>query len=35
MKLPAGIAVAVGVAWAMAPDWCVKGVQLLQKKALR
>jgi hypothetical protein len=35
MKLPVGIAVALGVGWTMAPDWCVKGIQFLQHKALR
>jgi O-antigen/teichoic acid export membrane protein len=33
MKLPIGIAVAVVVAWIMAPDWCVKGVDYLRRRA--
>ncbi len=30
MKLPIGIAVAAIIAWMMAPDWCVKGVDYLR-----
>jgi O-antigen/teichoic acid export membrane protein len=33
MKLPIGIAVAVIVAWMMAPDWCVKGIDYLRRRA--
>jgi O-antigen/teichoic acid export membrane protein len=33
MKLPIGIAVAVIVAWLMAPDWCVKGIDYLRRRA--
>jgi O-antigen/teichoic acid export membrane protein len=33
MKLPIGIAVAVIVAWMMAPDWCVKGINYLWRRA--
>ncbi len=32
MKLPIGIAVAAIVAWMMAPDWCVKGVDYLRRR---
>jgi O-antigen/teichoic acid export membrane protein len=35
MKLPIGIAVALGVAWFAAPDWCVKGMVYLRRRALR
>jgi O-antigen/teichoic acid export membrane protein len=34
MKLPVGIALAVGVAWVMAPDWCARGIYLLRRRAL-
>jgi hypothetical protein len=33
MKLPIGIAVAIFVAWTMAPDWCVKGINYLCRRA--
>jgi O-antigen/teichoic acid export membrane protein len=34
MKLPIGIAVAVIVAWMLAPDWCVKGIDYLRRRAI-
>ena len=33
MKFPIGIAVAVIVAWTTAPDWCVKGIDYLRRRA--
>ena len=33
MKLPVGVGVAVIVAWVAAPDWCVKGVDYLRRRA--
>ncbi len=32
MKLPIGIAVAIIVAWIMAPDWCITGVDYLRQR---
>ena len=32
MKLPIGIAVALIVAWTMAPDWCLKGIDYLRRR---
>ena len=34
MKLPIGIVVSLAVAWIVAPDWCVKGIGYLRRKAL-
>src|SRR5690349_8990155 len=33
MKLPIGIAVAIVVAWIMAPDWCLKGIRCVRRRA--
>jgi O-antigen/teichoic acid export membrane protein len=35
MKLPIGIAVAVIVAWLIAPDWCGKGIEYLRRRGFR
>jgi O-antigen/teichoic acid export membrane protein len=34
LKLPIGIALAVIVAWLMAPDWCVKGINYVRRGTL-